>query len=396
MKYRLAILIVISLPLLLAAQQKNKAVYTEPKSGYYDTIRTNIEEFNKKPSTDKKSFKMDFTGIDIPKSKTEFTSFWHNGPINQGMTGTCWSFSATSMLESEIFRITGKKIKLSEMHTAYWEYVEKTKGFIRSRGTTNFGEGSQANAVTRAWNNYGVVPWDVYNGLLPGQKSHDHSKMFDEMNAFLRSVKERNAWNEAEAVATVRAILNTYMGVPPETFTYNGKSYTPQGFFKKEISIDLNDYEAVVSFMKEPYNTYVEYPVADNWWHSKEYLNLPLDEFMAKIKKAIRNGYTIVFFGDVSEPGLDSYAKAAMVPTFDIPSLYIDENARQFRFVNSTTGDDHGIHCVGYMNKNGTDWFLIKDSGSGSFNAGDKGYYFYHEDYVKLKMLGFFVSKKAL
>ena len=36
---------------------------------------------------------------------------------------------------------------------------------------------------------------------------------------------------------------------------------------------------------------------------------------------------------------------------------------------------------------------LIKDSGAGSRNAGDKGYYFYHEDYVKLKIMDFMVHK---
>ncbi|NUN09247.1 MAG: peptidase C1 [Ignavibacteriaceae bacterium] len=380
----------------LIPQVKNKAVYADPQTGYFDVIRENIAEFNQKPVEKKKRFKMDYEGIDIPKSKNDFKNFWHNDPVNQGMTGTCWSFSTTSMLESEIFRIHGKKIKLSEIHTAYWEYIEKTKGFIRSRGTTHFGEGSQANAVIRAWKNYGIVPLEAYSGLLPGQKSHDHSIMFDEMTSYLQSVKERNAWNETEAVATIKAIMNTYIQAPPETFTYNGKTYTPKDFLAKEVNLNLDDYVALVSFTHEPYGTMVEYRVPDNWWHSKEYNNVALDEYMAKLKKAVRNGYTAVLFGDVSEPGMDSYVKAAMVPSFDIPADYINEDSRQFRFENKTSGDDHGIHCIGYLTKDGKDWFLIKDSGAGSFNTGDKGYYFYHEDYVKLKMLGYFIHKSAL
>ena len=38
---------------------------------------------------------------------------------------------------------------------------------------------------------------------------------------------------------------------------------------------------------------------------------------------------------------------------------------RAFRFTNKTTTDDHGIHCIGYYEPEGKDWFLIKDSGSG-------------------------------
>jgi len=37
--------------------------------------------------------------------------------ISQGNTGTCWSFSTSSFLESEITRLTGKQVDLSEMYT---------------------------------------------------------------------------------------------------------------------------------------------------------------------------------------------------------------------------------------------------------------------------------------
>ena len=55
--------------------------------------------------------------------------------------------------------------------------------------------------------------------------------------------------------------------------------------------------------------------------------------------------------GDVSESGYSSKYDIAMVPSFDIPSQYIDENARQFRFSNGTTTDDHAIHLIGYKDE---------------------------------------------
>jgi bleomycin hydrolase len=43
---------------------------------------------------------------------------------------------------------------------------------------------------------------------------------------------------------------------------------------------------------------------------------------------------------------------------------------------------------------------LVKDSGAGSRNndidAPEFGYYFFHEDYVKLKMMGFTIHKDAV
>ncbi len=171
---------------------------------------------------------------------------------------------------------------------------------------------------------------------------------------------------------------------------------TPLEYYEKITKLNVDDYVSICSFMDKSYYTYIEYEVPDNWWHSREYYNVPLNEFMAAFKQAVRDGYTVELWGDVSEPGIDGHAGVAVVPTFDIPSQFIDESARQFRFSNGTTSDDHGIHVVGYCQKNGKDWYLIKDSGSGSRNNSHPGYFFFSEDYVKLKMLGFGVHKSAV
>ncbi len=170
----------------------------------------------------------------------------------------------------------------------------------------------------------------------------------------------------------------------------------PKEFLNNYIQIIPDDYVDILSYMQKPYYQQVEYEVEDNWWHSDVYYNVPLNVYMDALKNAIRNGFTMAIGGDVSEAGYDSWNKVGVIPTFDIPSEYIDENARQFRFSNATTTDDHGIHLVGYMEKDGKDWYLIKDSGAGSRNTGDEGFYFYHEDYVKLKIMDFMVHKDAV
>src|SRR5439155_549260 len=84
--------------------------------------------------------------------------------------------------------------------------------------------------------------------------------------------------------------------------------------------------------------------------------------------------------------GINSELGIAMIPSYDIPSANIDENARQFRFSNGTTTDDRALHLVGYEEKPNGTWFLIKDSGSEGHNIKyDRGYYFYDEDLVKVK-----------
>lgn len=377
-------------------ERRDKAVFIETKSEFWDSIKTSLDKFYKKESPAKKKLLVDFGQFDPPKSLDEFTKYWHNKPVSQANSGMCWCYSTTSFFESEVYRLTKREIKLSELYTVYWEYVEKARGYVRVRGDQAFGEGSECDAVIRIWKKYGIVPADAYTGLLNGQPFHDHSKMFAELNTYLKSLKTTNVWDEDAAERNVKSILNHYIGATPEKISVGGKEMTPKEYLDKVVKLNLEDYIQLVSFADRPYYTNVEFDVEDNWWHSKDYYNVPLDVFMSSIKTAIRSGYTLVIGGDVSEPGIEGHAGIAVVPTFDIPPNYIDENARIYRFKNGTTGDDHGIHLIGYVEKDGKDWYLIKDSGAGSRNNSHHGYYFFHEDFVKLKMLSTMLPKSIV
>lgn len=407
MKKTVLLLVTMIFTLASTAQQpednSGKFIIYEP--GYFqNTILKGIEQFNMAEEKIKAApvFKLNAEGLDIPDNKSSFTTLWHLPPVSQGNTNTCWSFSAISMLESEIYRLTRQEIKLSEMFIAYYEYIERAELFVQTRGNIYIGEGSGMNAVIRNMKKYGILPYSAYSGLKAGQKSHSHDKMFEEIKAYLEGVKLRNAWDEATVVSTVKSIMHHYIGTPPASVQVNGKEYTPQQYLKEIARINPGDYADVLSIMQQPYWKQVEYEVPDNWWHDRSYYNLPLDDYMKILKKSLKSGLTVALAGDVSEAGfLAREANAALVPSFDIPSSAIDEHARQFRFSNGTTTDDHGMHVIGYQEKDGMTWFLLKDSGAGSRNGGpDKnknfGYYFFHEDYIKLKMMNFMVHKDGL
>jgi bleomycin hydrolase len=213
------------------------------------------------------------------------------------------------------------------------------------------------------------------------------------MTAYLEWAKGQNCWDEATILSQIRAILDRYMGRPPEECEYKGERYTPQRFLSEVLRLRLDDYVQVMSTLSLPFYAQGEYDAADNWRPTTDYYNVPLDDFYACITRATARGYTLTIGGDVSEPGLYGFENAAIVPTFDIPSEYIDQDAREFRFDNRTTGDDHGIHLLAATKAGGHDWFLIKDSSASSNWGKHKGYYFYRDDYVKLKMLSLMVHK---
>jgi len=389
---------------MFSQQKKDEGKFKEFKPGYYqNSILKDVRKIDNKlkKSEKEKIFFMDQSGMKLPNKISYYTKSWANPSISQGNAGTCWCFSTTSFYESEIYRLTGKKVKLSEMFTVYNEYIAKAMEFVRTRGESLFDEGSEGNAVTRGFKKNGIVPESEYTGLLHGRKFYSHAKMVAEMKTYLNKVKENNAWNPKEVKSTIKSILNHYMGVPPEKFMVDGKEYTPKTYLKEYCKLNPDDYIEVTSVKSEPYWKQVEYKVPDNWWHSKDYYNVPLDVFMEVLKNAIRNDYTLSIGGDVSEAGFLRTTNVALIPSFDIPSEYIDDNARVFRFLNGSTTDDHGMHLIGYYtDKDGKDWYLIKDSSSGSRNndetAPEFGYYFFSSDYIKLKMMGFTAHKDVL
>lgn len=407
MKFRLIQTLIISGLIFFIpvnAQNRDKAVFLTPQPGFYqNSILKDDRDVTGRlaPPAERKIFIADLSGYQFP-AKVELYSNkqWHNPPVSQGNTNTCWCFSATSFLESEAYRISKIKVKLSEMYTVYWEYVEKARRFVEKRGDSDYNEGSEANAVTRMWKKYGIIPEVDYPGLPADRKYHNHEAMIKEMKNYLESVKSRSAWDEEAVVATIKSIMKHYMGEPPSVVTVAGKKLNPLQYLQDVLRINPDDYVDILSYKQEPFYEHVEYRVPDNWWHSTDYCNVPLDVFMDALKKAINNGYTVSIGGDVSEPGFDRKTQCAIIPDFDVPSAYINDDARQFRFSNQTTTDDHGMHLVGSTVKDGKEWFLIKDSGSGSRNndpdAPEFGYYFFSEDYVKLKMMDFTVHRDAV
>src|SRR5688572_16986850 len=90
----------IALPLLVSAQQKDKATFIEVKPGYYqNSILKGVTEFEQaeKPAETKATvFKVDLSGKDLPVDPAGYTKLWHTNPVSQGNTGTCWCYSTTS------------------------------------------------------------------------------------------------------------------------------------------------------------------------------------------------------------------------------------------------------------------------------------------------------------
>ena len=84
-------------------QNKDKAAFVVPRPGFYqNSILKDDREVSERlsPSAEHKIFTADLTGYRFPSKVDLYTNRqWHNPPVSQGNTNTCWCFSTTSFLE---------------------------------------------------------------------------------------------------------------------------------------------------------------------------------------------------------------------------------------------------------------------------------------------------------
>ena len=346
---------------------------------------------------------------------------------NQNRSGTCWCFSTMTFLESEILRAGGEAVHLSEMWIVRHSFMEKAERYVRMHGSLNFAEGGAAHDVTEGIKKYGIVPFEVYKGLNYGTELPDFHELTPVLKAYLDAVmaageKSRRplstAWKRG-----FNALLDEYFGELPETFTWNGKEYTPQSF-AASLPIDMEDYIDISSFTHHPFYMKFILEVPDNWMWGEVY-NLPLDEMMQVIDHALEQGYTLAWGTDVSEKGFSRTKGLGVIPETDPKSLSgteaerwgqltakerdaailsfeepmterkITQELRQEGFDNYETTDDHGMVIMGTaVDQNGTPYYKVQNSWD-TVKPYD-GFWYFSKTFVAYKTTDLMVNKKAL
>ncbi len=346
---------------------------------------------------------------------------------DQSRSGTCWCFSTLSFLESEILRAGGSAMHLSEMWIVRHSFMDKAEKYVRMHGTINFAEGGASHDVTEGIKAHGIVPFEVYPGLNYGTEKPDFHELSVVLKAYLDAVvKTGDKSGKALSTAWKRgfdAILDEYFGPLPETFTYEGKEYSPETF-AAQLPIDLDNYIDISSFTHHPFYTQFIIEVPDNWMWGTVY-NVPLDEMMQIIDHALEQGYTVSWGTDVSEKGFSRTKAIGIVPEADTESmsgteaerwgkltdrekeaaLYkfdkpgkertITQQMRQTAFDNYETTDDHGmLIMVTATDQAGNRYYKVQNSWN--VLPPYDGFWYFSRPFVAYKTTSIMVNKQAL
>ena len=325
-----------------------------------------------------------------PQKVTDFDSAAHLSCRNQWNTEICWSFASSSFLESERARLKMQPVRISVLYPEYCEFLEKAKRFIAYQGKSRFVPGDLFTGVTDTCRLYGAMPAELYD-QMDGQV-YDQDKLYSELEHWIEHAKAQKVWDEIIQLGEIKGILNKYLGEPPATFAFNGKTYTPRTFFDEVVQLKLSDYVLVTSWNYAPFNQFMEMKVPDNWKHNTNYFNVPLAVFYDSIKDALQAGYTVASDVDVTEPSYHVTRRFC----FSSTNAPADQASREAGYLSGATTDDHLIHLLAWKDFSGDDWFLAKDSSHSIWAAHNDGYVFAQGSYVKLKFLAFLVHKDAV
>ena len=331
-----------------------------------------------------------------PQSVEEFTSIPHLSSMHQDSTLVCWSFTTSSFIESEMKRFGREPVRLSVMFPVYYGFVEKAKRFVQSHGESRFNPGDLFSGVIDMIQQYGAVPAEAYEGIQSEHTIFNHNALYAELDSAMNRAKSIGDWNGELILANVRTILNTHLGSPPEKFIYNGKEYSPCTFYSDIVCLPFDEYLTVTSFLYAPFDQFIELKVPDNWKHHTNYFNVPLDLFSSSLKDAVTGEYSVAIDMDNSEPSYRITKQYAFIPEFDIPKDSLTQYRREALFQSGATTDDHLMHIVSYKIFGSEEWYLVKDSWRTAWEGPNYGYFFFHESYIKLKVLAFFVHRDGV
>lgn len=136
---------------------------------------------------------------------------------DQCNTGTCWSFSTTSFIESELIRMGKGNHDLSEMFNVRMTYPKKVERYLRYHGKAQFGPGSLCHDVTNVIAEFGLVPDEVYTGLDKENKIHNHDELDFLLEKMTKMALERKGGVSSKFQESIASILDVYLGsIPPE------------------------------------------------------------------------------------------------------------------------------------------------------------------------------------
>ena len=327
---------------------------------------------------------------------------------NQYRSGTCWDYGTLGYLESEILRKTGKTYDLCEMFVVSKDYMDNATHYVRMHGYSQISEGGSCDDVLEVIRKHGICPEDAMPapGSMTGDSLANFNVFFPELERLVsgivwaegkpelnRYTTEEHAPLRVEAPRAnwqkdVQDVIDKYLGKCPDSFVFEGKTYTPLSF-AESLGINPDDYVSLTSYLHHPFNQWfvIEAPYK---WRLRPSYNIPIEQLMTVLDKALDAGYTVAWGGDVSGDFLRKEG-IAVLPDGVVPT----QELRQQQWDNWDFTYDHVMLIYGKaLDEQGKPYYLVKNSW-GDYGA-YHGIWYMSRDYMALNTTYLFLNRNAL
>ena len=309
---------------------------------------------------------------------------------NQWRSGTCWAFGTLGYLESEILRQTGREYNLCEMFVVNRDYMDNATHYVRMHGFSQISEGGSCDDVIDVIRRYGICPEEAMPapGSLVGDSLANFTVFFPELERTVRRMVEKDAkapkphWKDS-----VQAVIDRYVGRCPETVADEARTYTPQSF-AESLGLNLSDYVSLTSFTHHPFREWFVIEALYKWRLKPSY-NIPIEELMDALDRALDAGYTVAWGGDCT--GGFTRTGLAELPEGVQPT----QQARQEQWDDWRFTYDHVMLIYGKaVDEQGRPYYMVKNTWG---NYGQyQGIWYMSRDYMALNTTYIFLNRRAL
>jgi bleomycin hydrolase len=363
---------------------------------------------------------------------------------SQKQSGRCWLFSSLNVVRYNMRQNLGftnaaeknnghKSFELSQNYAVFWDKYERSNYYLESvwellkaddfwedsnadgkseltriaafLSAEIMGDGGQWNMAVNVYNKYGVVPKDLMPESVSSSSTAEmnqiiryvlHKDSFEIAKVFAENSSDQNAADlrfqalKIEKLNEIYDILTTHLGTPPRNFTWSWKNAegsfneiantTPQEFFKKYCTLNLDEYVCLVDDPRpeHPKNTLISVDKLGNIFGGDKvlYLNVDIELMKELTAKTIKSGEPVWMGCDV-KPQFDRELGVWNYPLYKFSEVYgIDYSTTKEDRVRS--GDSAMTHAmvftgVGFDSTSGKPKVWRVENSWGD-ERGDKGF----------------------
>ena len=302
---------------------------------------------------------------------------------SQGESDLCWAYGMLATIESEHI-MKGDSINLSVAYIARMMLHEKAFEYYFSQGKKSISLKGTGSTLIYYIQKYGAEPYDSYEDPKNLNYKVLCRKIEQVCNSALAKKVGLTKFHEQ-----LDELLNQEIGILPAKIVHMlGAEYTPLEFAHSVCYPE--EYVSLTSFTHHPFREYFALEVPDNQLHD-QFLNIPLDEMIFHIQKAIERGHPVCWEGDISEAGFTNNKTSYVdIQPSERP---VTEESRQREFEQLRTTDDHVMEIIGMFRHGKQNYYVCKNSWGKDW--GNNGLVYLSEDYIRLKTIAVYMSENA-